>query len=139
MEAHGSREELKKLADRFASGKRRKHREGKMVSGCRLFALDREICDEKGKQARRVHFREFFKRPTGWTARYVPSTDVSAVEAVRFAFESIKKGDETWYERHAGKDDLRARLDGEARRLADGMGMRSPTLDEKQSSATSRD
>lgn len=91
IDQHGAREESLKLAQRVVSGQRQRAKRG-LRNGGTVFGYDREIRDETGKPVRRVHFQEKFRRPSNWTTHLVPSADTTAVEAVQWAFESIRQG-----------------------------------------------
>lgn len=91
VDQYGAREESVKLAQRVASGQRLKAKQGQRIGGI-VFGYDRELIDDSGKVVRRVHFNERFRKPPTWKTRLVPSEDEVAVEAVRWAFESIAAG-----------------------------------------------
>lgn len=92
VDQYGAREESVKLAHRVASGLRLKARQGLRIGGT-VLGYDRELRDESGKVVKRVHFREKFRKPISWTSKLVLSDDKEAVKAVRWAFNSIHKGE----------------------------------------------
>lgn len=92
VDQHGAHDESVKIANRSVSGKLNKLRNGKRVSGTATFGFDRLIRDETGREVRRVHFRERFTKPRNWTQELVPSSDVEAVDAIRWAFQQIAAG-----------------------------------------------
>lgn len=91
VDQYGAREESVKLAQRVASGQRLKAKQGQRIGGI-VFGYDRELIDDTGKVVKRVHFHERFRKPVTWKTRLVPSEDQTAVDAVRWAFESIAAG-----------------------------------------------
>lgn len=88
----GAHDESRKIADRVAGGKRLSASKGNRQGGA-LFGYDRVICDAKGVVFRRVHFREKFVKPRDHTAKLEISEDTEAVEAVRYAFAAVLRGD----------------------------------------------
>jgi site-specific DNA recombinase len=91
VDQYGAREESVKLAQRVASGQRLKAQQGQRIGGI-VFGYDRELVDDTGKVVKRVHFNERFRKPITWKTRLVPSEDRFAVDAVRWAFETIAAG-----------------------------------------------
>lgn len=91
VDQYGAREESVKLAQRVTSGLRLRALQGHRVGGV-VFGYDRLVYDETGREVRRVHFRERFRKPPTWRTRIVPSRDRAAVKAVQRAFESIRAG-----------------------------------------------
>lgn len=92
VDQYGAREESVKLAQRVTSGQRIKVLNGQRIGGF-VFGYDREIYDDKGKLARRVNFRERFRRPATWTTKMVISDDRKAVNAIRWSFKACADGE----------------------------------------------
>jgi site-specific DNA recombinase len=92
VDQYGAREESVKLAQRVASGQRLKAKQGQRIGGI-VFGYDRELIDDTGKVVKRVTCHERFRKPATWRSRLVPSDDVATVEAVQWAFKSIRDGE----------------------------------------------
>ena len=94
----GAREESVRISERSVSGKLNLLRQGQRIGGSRLFGFDREYLNEEGEVAKRVHFSQSFSKPPAWRCRIVPSEDIAAVEAVRWAFRAFRDGKVTMTE-----------------------------------------
>ena len=92
VDQYGAREESVKLAQRVASGQRLKAKQAQRIGGI-VFGYDRELIDDTGKVVKRVTCHERFRKPATWKSRLVPSEDMATVEAVQWAFKSIRDGE----------------------------------------------
>lgn len=91
IDVHGARDESIKLADRTTGGVRLAIERGQKL-GVTPFGFDREVYDENNQLVKTVSFRQAFRKSLSWRTKLVPSSDVEAVEAVRFMFAKVAEG-----------------------------------------------
>lgn len=92
VDQYAAHDESRKIADRVVTGRLLKVSKGIRTGGVRVFAFDREIVDPSGAVLKRLNFRDCWKKPDDCKTVLLPSSETAAVDAVRWAFDSIAKG-----------------------------------------------
>jgi len=88
----GKHQYLIDLSKNVLRGKVASARNGRSASNPAM-GYDRQFYDEHGKPARRVQYGEKFRRPKGWSVRFVFSDDAALLKNIRWIWETFTSTD----------------------------------------------
>ena len=92
VQQEGKHQYLIDLSRNVLRGKVASARDGRSASNPPC-GYDRQFCDEHGKPACRIKYAEKFRRPKGWTVRFVLSEDTALVDVVRWIWRTFAETD----------------------------------------------
>ena len=88
----GKHQYLIDLSKNVLRGKVASARNGRSASNPAM-GYDRQFYDEHGKQARRVKYGEKFRRPKGWSVRFVFCDDAALLGVIRWTWDTFTQTD----------------------------------------------